>query len=297
MIPIESPNTPAKTERLRGRLELAFHCSAQSGQTSLRVIDQQPPLRVIRSFAQPDGSALVHLHNISGGVLGGDHLALRVRVGPGAQAQLTTIGATRIYRHRADRPDALQVNEFEVAENGLLEYLPDPVIPFAHSRFRQSTCIRLASGAGLFWWEIITPGRTAGQECFAYDHLLMDTHIESGGRPIAIEKMRLQPTHQNPASLVRLGPYRYLTTFYMCRRGASAEVWTNLEAELAELGHQRSVGGEVVWAVSALVRDGLVVRGVSQSSEPLSRGLLLFWQQAKAALYDGAVSRPPRKVY
>src|SRR5207245_5131709 len=70
----------------------------RGGETILRLKQQQPPWRVIRGFPSGSGEALAHLHNVSGGVLDKDDLHLQVEVGAGARAQLTTTGATRVYR-------------------------------------------------------------------------------------------------------------------------------------------------------------------------------------------------------
>ncbi|MBI3472530.1 MAG: urease accessory protein UreD, partial [Candidatus Solibacter usitatus] len=153
---------------LGGRLQLRFDRDRAGGRTVLAACEQQPPLRVVRAFPTADGGALVHLHNLSGGVLGGDQLRLSVRVGPGSAAQITSTGATRVYRSRQGSPVSVQSTAMVVEEEGLLEYLPDPLIPFAGSRYRQETRIDLAHGAGLFWWETIAPGREARGEIFEY---------------------------------------------------------------------------------------------------------------------------------
>src|SRR5208282_5562950 len=82
-----------------------------AGRTVLAASRQQAPLQVVRAFALEDGGALAHLHNVSGGLLGGDRLELRARVGAGASVQLTTTGATRIYRPRELAADAAQSND------------------------------------------------------------------------------------------------------------------------------------------------------------------------------------------
>jgi len=262
----------------------------------MRVSDAQPPLKVIRAFEAEYGAALVHLHNVSGGVLGGDHLVLKAQVGEGARAQITTTSATRIYRNRVDMPPSYQLNEFSVAENGLLELLPDPLIPFAQSAYQQRTAVQLAEGAGLFWWETVAPGREARNECFDYDLVGLEVDIQANGRPIALENARLEPKLRSLSSLARLGAYRYFSTFYICRVGLPAAQWTALEVELGELAGKLTRANETVWGVSTLVRDGLVVRGVSCEGRSLSSGLLAFWQAAKQTLY-GQVATPPRKVY
>jgi hypothetical protein len=99
----------------------------------MRVGAQDPPWKVIRAFEQPNGGALVHLHNVSGGILAGDRLSLHIDVGAGAIAQVTSTSATRLYRHRAGAPDSEQHLSISVAEGAVLEYLPDAIIPFAGS--------------------------------------------------------------------------------------------------------------------------------------------------------------------
>ena len=89
-----------------------------------RVMRQDPPWKIVRAF-----ESLVHLNNVSGGVLAGDRLALDVEVQAGAAAQLTTTGATRLYRHRTGAADSEQHAKFTVGDGGMLEYLPDVVIP------------------------------------------------------------------------------------------------------------------------------------------------------------------------
>lgn len=257
---------------------------------------QQPPLQVIRAFQTTDGAALVHLHNLSGGVLGGDQLELKVDVGPHAQAQVTSTGATRLYRQRADLPPAEQLTEIHVAEGGLLEYLPDPLIPFAGACYHQKTHIQLEPGAGLFWWETIAPGREARGESFEYDRLQIQLDLIAASRPVALERVRLEPKLRPLNSVSRLGPYRYVTSFYICRPGLEGAEWLKLEATLLELAQGISHPGEVVWGVSTLPAHGLIVRGLSQAHPEIAAGLPLFWQQAKQALY-GRSAVPPRKIY
>ncbi len=141
------------------------------GETIVRPQEQQPPWRVIRAFPTASGEALAHLHNVSGGILDRDDLRLRIEVGPGAYAQVTTTGATRVYRSRRPEAVATHSTEVSVAAGGSLEYLPDPLILYAGSRFRQKAIVDLAPGATLFWWETIAPGREALGEVFVYDRL------------------------------------------------------------------------------------------------------------------------------
>src|SRR5438309_11151451 len=95
---IQSAASTSCLQQVHGRLRLRFETAGESSQTFLATSEQQPPLRIVRAFRQADGVSLVHLHNLSGGVLAGDRLELKVEIGPRAAVQLTSTGATRIYR-------------------------------------------------------------------------------------------------------------------------------------------------------------------------------------------------------
>src|SRR5208282_5125583 len=167
--------------RVAASLRLEFEQDDATGRTILAASHQDPPLRVVRAFSLSDGAALAHLHNVSGGLLGGDHLALDVRAGSGARVQLTTTGATRIYHPRREAAATAQRTEITIGENALLEYVPDSIIPFAGARYRQRTSIYLAQGAGLFWWEILAPGREARGELFEYECVEIRTDLTAMG--------------------------------------------------------------------------------------------------------------------
>ena len=266
------------------------------GETALRVKQQQAPWRVIRGFPNASGETLAHLHNVSGGVLDNDDLRLQLEIGPGARAQITTTGATRVYRSRSAEAVALQRTEVTVGERGLLEYLPDPLIPYARSRFRQSTTIELRDEATLFWWETTAPGREAAGEVFEYHALRTSLDLRAGGELVALERYAIEPGIRNPVSPARLGHFRYFSSFYVCQAGRAAPSWRDLESQLGDLAEELSRPGEVLWGVSALTACGLVIRGVAVKGRDLTQGLVTFWRAAKWSLC-GRVAAIPRKIY
>jgi urease accessory protein len=288
--------TLSPLQQVSGYLRLRFTCDQEHQLTSLSACEQTPPLRVVHAFPLPHGATLLHLHNLSGGVLGGDQFTLEIEVGPAARVQLTTTGATRLYRSRPGVPPARQQCHVRIQAGGLLEYLPDQLIPFAGSRYQQSTYIELAEDAGLFWWETIAPGRLARGESFAYDLLQLAMEVTVSGRPIACERFRLEPQHADLSSPVRLGCYLYHSSFFICRTGLPSARWIELEQELTELALRLTQPGKIVWGVSALVTHGLLVRAASRRGYDIAPGLQAFWQTAKRALY-GEEAIPPRKIY
>jgi urease accessory protein len=285
---------------VRASLRLEFQFDPLARRTRLVSSLQEPPLRVVRAFEHDEGAALVHLHNVSGGLLGGDHLSLYAEVGREARVQITTTGATRLYRPRESAPAAIQSNEIVVGEGALLEYVPDPLIPFAGARLSQRTKIHLARDAGLFWWEIIAPGREARGEVFEYERLEMGTDITSAGRLIAAERVGLEPKNRSLSSLARLGPYRTWATFYICREGLEGSTWLDLEQHLrqvaAGLQHEAcSRTTRPLWGISTLPAHGLAVRCAAVHGRDVFAGLQALWLAAKLRLY-GRAPVLPRKV-
>jgi urease accessory protein len=278
-----------------GRLSLQFEYDARAARTQLNLLEQRQPLKIVRAFHLEGGAALVHMHNLSGGVLAGDRLSVELGVGPGARAQITSTGATRLYRSRPQTAPAESATHARVYEGALLEYLPDPLIPFAGSRYRQQTLIDLGHDAGLFWWDTVAPGREARGEVFSYHQLHLSFELRVGGSPIVIERGDLDPVLRSLQSAARLGPYRYFSSFFICRAGASESVWRALEKQLAGVAGQLS-SPVIIWGLGRLLAHGLVVRALSRNGRDIAEGLVTFWRVAKQTLY-GEVAVIPRKIY
>lgn len=269
-----------------GRLSLRFD-NGHDG-TVLRVLRQEPPWKVVRGFSTRGGECLVHLNNISGGVLGGDQLYLNIEAGPGAQAQITTTGATRIYAPRSGARDSCCSADIHLQRCALLEYLPDPLIPYRGARAEQRTRISMDEGATLFWWEILAPGRVASGECFEYESLRVSAEVWARDTPILIDRMRLEPHSRRVTSPARFGSQQFLVTFIIAKIGAPHTIWRDLELALQT--------NELGWGVSALPVHGVVVRGLSHSGLTIAAALHALWKAAKLLLCGRPVTAP-RKTY
>ncbi len=275
-------------------LHLSFESNSAGG-TILRVKQQQPPWRVVRGFRSPSGELLAHVHNLSGGILDSDSLQWRIDVGAGAQAQVTSTGATRVYRSRAPERIASQRATVTVGPGGYLEYVPDQLIPFAGSRFEQSARVELEHGASLIWWEKIAPGREASGEVFRYESLALSFELMAGGKPIAIEQWVIEPALRGADSIARLGPFLHFASCYVCRPGESPAYWRRFESELAQVADGLSKP-EILWGVTSLPAHGLAIRGVAVSGRQLAHDLVEMWKAAKWYLC-GRVATIPRKVH
>src|ERR1700733_13187106 len=93
-----SAGMPVPVSGAGRRLELSF--AVEDGITRMHVPVQEPPWRAIRAFQNPLRQAVVLLHNVSGGILSGDSLDLTIEALADASVQVTSVGATRVYRQR-----------------------------------------------------------------------------------------------------------------------------------------------------------------------------------------------------
>jgi urease accessory protein len=136
---------------------------------------------------------------------------------------------------------------------------------------------------------------------FDYTSLHIDSEIRTVDKPLAIERLHLDPASASSKrtpffSPAHLGPYQYFCSFYICKVGLDAGGWSRLENELQPIVQRHTQPGESYWGVSTLVEHGLVVRALSKRGSELAAGLLDFWRAAKRALY-GRDAIPPRKIY
>jgi len=114
-----------------------------------------------------DGRALtVQMINPTAGILSGDRLCSDVKVEPGACLNLTTPSATRVYTMPEGGAEAVQ--NFSVARDARLSFIPSMLVPHRHSRYHQTSRLTIERGGELLYLETLAPGRVAHGESFQY---------------------------------------------------------------------------------------------------------------------------------
>jgi urease accessory protein len=151
-------------DRWQARLALAF--AHRDGRTRLASRDHAGPLVVQKPF-HPEGDAVcqVVIVHPPGGIAGGDDLALTLDVAPRAHAQITLPAATKWYRSAGGT--AVQTVEATLADDSVLEYLPQGAIVFDGARADSTLRFNVARGARLIAWELACLGRHAARERFS----------------------------------------------------------------------------------------------------------------------------------
>lgn len=235
-----------------GVLQLGF--DRNRGRTELVQHYQKSPLQIMHPLyfneLRPD-MAYTYLMSSGGGILHGDRLRTDLRFGPGTSAHVTTQTQTRVYRMEHNHASAI-VN-IAAEEGAYAEYLPEPVVPFADSRFYQQTAAVVDESATLLLSDTLYAGRLARGERHAYDVFASDLEVRRpDGRLVALDRVRLSPGGEGDGvnGLGVLAGHDVLSMLYVITPDAPV-------ALLADTLHRAMAesGGDLVFGVSTLPGD------------------------------------------
>ena len=183
------PDSVSHTSGWRAHLKLRY--SARDSKTVLLEQQHAGPLFVQKPF-YPEGSQTCHTYLVHppGGVVGGDTLGLDVTVESLGHAMVTTPAAGKFYRSAG--PQAVQINEFTVADGAALEWLPQETILYNQANAKMRTTVRLEKGARFIGWEMICLGLPAAKQLFSLGRLDQRFEILRENQPVFIEPFRIQ---------------------------------------------------------------------------------------------------------
>lgn len=248
---------------MHGQLQITL--KQRGEKTTVAALRQAAPLRVIRPF-YPEGEGPAHLYllNTTAGILQGDRIEISLRLEKGAHAVVTTPAATRI--HPMPSGEARQRTTLFVGPGGTLEYLAEPVLPYADAAFYQETEVFLEEGAILFYADLLGPGRLGRGEAFAYrfyeNHLSV---VDREGRLVQ-ERFRLIPSEQPLEESGVMEGYSHLGTLSLFCPESSRQ---------ALLAAFQSIKRDALfWGVTLLSRRGLAVRALAHDTPTLQRFFL-----------------------
>ena len=173
-----APHLP-RLQRCDGALRLVLWHD-DDGATRIADLYQRDPCRALFPLAETDDAFHAVMITTSGGLAGGDRIAVSITAGTEACALVTTQAAEKIYRS-ADEETAISV-DLSLARGAWLEWLPQETILFDRARFRRETRVDLAEDARLLAAELVVFGRTARGERITAGAYLDRWRIRRRGR-------------------------------------------------------------------------------------------------------------------
>jgi urease accessory protein len=202
---------------------------------------------------QPQGSHDAIIINTSGGLAGGDEIAIAVDVHKDARLCITSQAAERVYRTLG--PPAQIAAEFSVSDGASLAWLPQETIVFNGGSLDRRMTVKLAGSASFVGVESIVLGRTEMGEDVTEFHLRDRWDVWRDGVMLHAERTAMGPGR--PTSTAGLGEGRSFATVIVVSTRADALLPMVLDAAGA-------AGSASCWNGKLLARlvavDGFALR-------------------------------------
>ena len=273
-----APESVGKT----GVLRVAFHDDG-AGKTVISDQFSKVPLHAQRAMHYDDscpGMAHMYIASVSGGILQGDKYRIDIAVGKGAMAHVTTQGATRVYG--MDHGMAVQQVSAKLEDGAYLEFVPDQIIPYGGSRFRQETSLQVHDSATAVCSEIVAPGRVAMGEAFEYDlcHLKIRAANQDNVLRL-IDAARLEPKRQRLGSFGVMGKHAIVGSAYILTRKNVQRLHDKINASI-------SANADIAGGASTARGGGLLVRVLGAKTETVKGAILDTVGHARQECAGGA---------
>ena len=207
-------------------------------------------------------AAWIYTSTFGGGLVGGDCIDLDMDIGPGAACFLSTQSSTKVYRSRSGAESRVSAR---VAPGGFLAIVPDPVVCFRASRFRQLQRVDLAGGAGLVFVDWVTSGRRAAGERWAFHEYTTCLQVRVDGRLLVHDAVTLRAAEIDVSE--RMGRFDVLALIVMMGPRVR-EVAKALVERIGALPLGRRADRITS---AAVVGDGCVLRVAGVSVEEVAR--------------------------
>ncbi|MGH9918432.1 MAG: urease accessory protein UreD [Nitrososphaerales archaeon] len=245
---------------------LALTLEESAGKTVIRELYSRVPLRVQRALYLEESlpsMAYLFLISPSDGILQGDRLRMDIVLKNNAQAHITTQSATKLYY--MEKNYATQIVNISLDDGCYLEYVPDQIIPYSHSRFYQKVSLKVNGDSTLVYSELVVPGRVAHGESFGYDICYLKTSARNqDDEPTFVDVARLLPKASNLKSSGVLGEHDVFGSVYVVTSGK----------HLGELKNRVNSAGQnfpnlFVGATTLPHDSGILVRVLGDTAEEI----------------------------
>ncbi|HZH46607.1 MAG TPA: urease accessory protein UreD, partial [Roseococcus sp.] len=182
------PTPPApRHQRADGGVTARF-AAALRGARPLE-LSQAAPLRLLLPDPEPDECSIAALLNTGGGLAGGDHVHVALRLDPQARLTLATAAAEKVYRSLG--PATRVEVTLDAGAGAALEWIPQETILFDGASLDRRTEITLAGDARLLAVESLVFGRAARGEVIGRLALRDAWRLRVEGRLLWADALRL----------------------------------------------------------------------------------------------------------
>ncbi len=270
----------------------------------LKTCDHKGPLYVQKPF-YPEGKDRAHVYLLHppGGLVSGDRLTITSDQQADTKVLITTPGAGRVYKARADKSLQHQEVKLNLGKNAQLEWLPQETLLYPEAQTRLDTHINLAEGAKFIGWEVTCFGLTASQQPFEQGQVNQCIQIKQDQRLVLKERLLINDHNRHlldsPAGLRQhtvngfmvAGPF-----FEPSIEGTESGNKTEKEKEPSELIDQlrqasNKYDQQGITGIS-FVNGFIVIRLLGPDSEQAKQAFTHYWQLIRPTLMGVPICKP-----
>lgn len=227
----------------------------KNGRTVITDSEFTAPLKIALPFYRKDCTEIMMMA-ASAGILEGDVYDIEITVRENAFLKFTGQSYTKVFK--ANNSGAKQNVKITVENGGTLIYAPCPVIPFGGSIFDVRTEVDIHPHSRLAMTDIISSGRAAMNEEFAFKSYRSRTVVCIDKKPVYLDNRRLVPDEI---------PLRGIGFFEGYTHAGSAYFYGADKQALEEALSGYSSGE----AALSLAAAGISVRAAGNGADPIHR--------------------------
>ncbi len=259
--------TAPETSPVFGQVRLAV--AGRDGATVISDLYQKTPLRVLFPHSREPAVPVVALITTTGGLVGGDRLAVSVDAGPGANLLITGQAAEKVYRSTG--AEVRVAVDLSAAAGSWLEWLPQETILFEASRLVRTTTLNLRETARVLAGEILVFGRTASGERLRRGRVREAWEVRRDGRLIWRDAFEMAGDLADPLAAPACldGAAAVATAVF-----AGPDAGSALPTAQALIDDQRS---HDLRSAATIVGGVLVVRWIGRDAARLRVAFGTFW--------------------
>ena len=263
--------------RVQGTAEM--HFSQRSGHTRLNHVYHHQPLRVLVPYPVQDDVFSAVLATTSGGLVGGDHLSINIKVASGAQALVTTQAAEKVYRSTGE--DCQVILDISAADRAWLEWCPHESIIFNGARLRRRLTIHIFGSGHVLAGGLLVFGRSAHGEALTYGLVHDEWSVRVNDRLVWADSLHLK----GDLEALLAAPAGFENS-----KAAATLLYVGDDASSWQDFARRLIGGEGLRTGVTCFDNLLVARWLGHDASAVRQSYGMFW-----AAFRGVVrGLPPR---
>ncbi|MGN0294855.1 MAG: urease accessory protein UreD [Lachnospiraceae bacterium] len=216
--------------------KLSLRTQCREGKTIIDDLFFTAPYKVMQPFPKAGGGISIMPLCASAGIMEGDRQEFTFHVGEGSDLEILSQSFDKI--HKMKEGCALRSVRADIEKNSVFYYYPQPVIPYRDSAFESSMEFCLQDETShLFLLEVISCGRTAHKEKFAYRKFISKVAVYRKGRLVYRDNTRCEPNRMPMEEIGMYEGYTHMANIYLSRTGKAdmtplqEKIWEILESE------------------------------------------------------------------